>query len=309
MQERIDGFAVHSLAALSARGWRLEELPRCALPRRVLVADPREFDLVYAINPHMRDSDGKLRRVDRSLARAQWTGFVDALAASGLDVQVVPALDGQPDLVFCANQALPIAADVAPDGRACLVPSRMAHAERRGEVGHVVAALERLGYRADAPCDHSPMEGMGDGLLHPGRRLLWAGVGPRSARPAWEQVAARYRLPTLLLELIDADFYHLDTALALLSEDACLWHPPALAPRSRELVRALFPRAIEADSEEARRFLACNAFCADGRRVFIDAGASRTAIALAREGFDVVRLDSGEFLKSGGSLFCMKLAC
>lgn len=305
----LEGFAIDSLAALHARGVRRDELPRCTSPRRVLVADPREFDLVYAINPHMRDSEGKLRRVDRPLARAQWTRFVDALAASGLDVHVLPALDGQPDLVFCANQALPIAADVAPDGRACLVPSRMAHAERRGEVAHVVAALERLGYRVDAPSEHSPMEGMGDGLLHPGRRLLWAGVGPRSSRAAWEQISARYALPTLLLELVDPDFYHLDTALALLSEDACLWQPAALAPRSRELVRALFPRAIEADAEEARRCLACNAFCADGRRVFIDAGAIRTAAALERAGFDVVRLDSSEFLKSGGSLFCMKLAC
>ncbi len=287
--------------------FRLADLPRCALPTRVLVADPEHFDLEYAINPHMRDEHGELQRVDRVLARAQWQAWVDALRASGAAVDVLPALAGQPDLVFCANQALPVASDVAPGGVARVVPSRMAHAQRRGEVEHVVASLERMGYRVDAPAAASPIEGMGDGLWHPGRRLLWAGIGPRSSRAAWEELAERYRVPTLLLELVDPDFYHLDTALALLSETTCLWWPAALSEKSQALVRALFSRAIEADGGEARRNLACNAFCADGRRVFIDAGATRTAHELAQAGFEVTALHTGEFLKSGGSLFCMKL--
>ncbi|MBK8178129.1 MAG: amidinotransferase [Planctomycetes bacterium] len=297
-------FAIERLEELD---FTLDDLPRCRRPGRVLVADPAHFDLEYAINPHMRDERGELKRVDRPRARAQWQALVDALVASGLEVDVLPALEGQPDLVFCANQALPVAADVAPDGIARVVPSRMAHAERRGEVAHVIAALERLGYRVDSPTDAAPMEGMGDGLWHPGRRLLWAGVGPRSSREAWREIAQRYRVPTILLELVDPDFYHLDTALALLDEDACLWLPEALAPQSRELVRALFPRAVEADPEEARARLACNAFCADGKRVFLDAGAQRTAQRLQRAGFTPLSLDTGEFLKSGGSVFCMKL--
>src|SRR6185436_4237925 len=104
-------------------------------------------------------------------ARAQWQAWVEALRASGLEVDVLPALAGQPDLVFCANQALPIARGIASDAVARVLPSRMAHAERRGEVVHVVAALERMGYRVDPPATSSPIEGMGDGLWHPGRRL------------------------------------------------------------------------------------------------------------------------------------------
>ena len=301
----------HAMFAVDRRedlDFELADLPRCAVPTRVLVADPEHFDLAYAINPHMRDARGELHRVDRKLARVQWQAWVDALRASGLDVEILPALAGQPDLVFCANQALPIARAVAPDGVARVVPSRMAHAERRGEVDHVVACLERIGYRVDPPARSSPIEGMGDGLWHPGRRLLWAGTGPRSSRAAWQELAQRYRVPTLLLELVDANFYHLDTALALLSEDTCLWWPRALSERSQRLVRAIFPRVIEADGHEAHRYLACNAFCADGHTVFIDSGAAKTAGKLERAGYALVRLDSSEFLKSGGSLFCMKLS-
>ncbi|HUR27255.1 MAG TPA: amidinotransferase [Planctomycetota bacterium] len=287
--------------------FELDDLPRCAMPKRVLVADPEHFELAYAINPHMRDERGNLHRVDRELARAQWQAWLAALRASGLEVEVLEPLAGQPDFVFCANQALPVARDIAPDGVARAVPSRMAHVERAGEVAHVVAALERMGYRVDPPAKTSPMEGMGDGLWHPGRRLLWAGVGPRSSRAAWHEIAARYRVPTLLLELVDPKLYHLDTALALLSEDACLWAPHAFNHRGQELVRAFFPRAIEADTHEAHRSLACNAFCADGKTVFIESGAVKTAKSLERAGFAVQRLDTSEFLKSGGSLFCMKL--
>jgi N-dimethylarginine dimethylaminohydrolase len=288
-------------------GFQLVDLPRCARPDRVLVADPEHYDLQYAINPHMRDEHGALRRVDRALAKVQWQTWVAALRKSELEVDVLPALDGHPDLVFCANQALPVPADVSPDGSARVVPSRMAHAQRSGEVSHVVAALERMGYRIDPPADHAPMEGMGDGLWHPGRKLLWAGVGPRSSRAAWEQIAERYQVHTLLLELVDKDFYHLDTAIALLGEDSCLWYPPALSERSQDLVRAIFARTIEADEDEARRSLACNAFCADGNTVFIDASARYTSSRLERAGYSVRRLDTSEFLKSGGSLFSMKL--
>lgn len=287
----------------------LDELEGVAAPDRVLLADPRDFDCLYAINPHMRDSRGELKRVDRELARRQWLAMRDAFAESGLRVDVVEPLDGHPDLVFCANQVLPFARAVARDGKAFVVPARMAHAERRAEVPHVVRALERLGYRvAPLQGEATRFEGMGDGLWHPRRRLLWAGCGPRSSIEAWREIASRHELPVIALELVDPTFYHLDTALAPLSEDACLWFPSALSPRSRELVRKLFRRTIEADEREARELLACNAFAIDGGRVFVERSAARTIEKLRENGFDPVGLDTSEFLKAGGSVFCMKLA-
>ena len=71
------------------------------------------------------------------------------------------------------------------------------------------------------------------------------------------------------LELVEPAFYHLDTALALLAEDTCLWLPEALASHSRALVERLIPRRIEADAHEAHTLLACNACSPDGRNVLI----------------------------------------
>jgi N-dimethylarginine dimethylaminohydrolase len=184
----------------------------------------------------------------------------------------------------------------------------MAHAERRGEVAHVVAVLAALGYRV-APLTGAAQrfEGMGDGLWHPGRRLLWGGVGPRTELAAWAEIARAHAVPVVALELVDQRCYHLDTCLALLDERTCLWLPAALAPRSRELVAALFPRRIEADEREARELLACNALCADGESVLIEARCERTRAQLAAAGYRVVPLDTSEYAKAGGSVFCMKL--
>jgi N-dimethylarginine dimethylaminohydrolase len=287
--------------------FELRELPRVAQPRRAWMADPAEFDVAYDINPHMRAEDGTLKRVDRALAREQWRALRNEFERLGLEVRTIAPLPGHPDLVFCANQALPLPAETTHDGRARFVLSNMRWPERRGEVPHVAHALATAGMEPIALETRERLEGMGDGLWHPGRALLWAGVGPRSSAEAWSEVARHVTAPVALLELVAPAFYHLDTALALLAEDTCLWLPDALSARSRALVERLVPRRIEADPREAHALLACNACSPDGRNVLMQRGCERTGAALRAAGFTVRELETGEFLKSGGSVFCMKL--
>jgi N-dimethylarginine dimethylaminohydrolase len=287
----------------------LDELAEVPPPDRVLLADPEHFEVAYAINPHMRDTAGELRRVDSARAREQWQALREACEDLGLAVDVVPPLEGHPDLVFCANQVLPVPAEATPHGRGAIVPSHMKSSERRGEVPHVVEHLRAAGHRIEPlHTTREPLEGMGDGIWHPGRRLLWAGVGSRSSEAAWREIAARYRLPVVGLELVDPDFYHLDTCFAALSASTCLWLPQALSHASRKRVEALFEHCLEADEVEGRERLACNAWSPDGERVLLQRGASRTLRRLRAAGFECVELDTDEFLKSGGSVFCMKLA-
>jgi len=287
--------------------FEITSLPRIPRPGRVLMADPSEFDVASALNPHMLDASGELKRVDRGKAREQWAALKRVFERLGLRVDVIGPLPMQPDLVFCANQSLPIPAAAMEDGRARVVPSNMRWPQRRGEVEHVVAELARQGCVVERLTTRERIEGMGDGLWHPARRLLWAGVGPRSSAEAWHEVAQRFDLPVVLLELVDPAFYHLDTALALLAEDACLWLPSALSARSRALIDGLIPRRIEADEAEARTLLACNATCPDGEHVILQRGCLKTLERLREAGFEPVEVDTGEFLKSGGSVFCMTL--
>ena len=297
------------LSAVDELDLQLADLPTVAPPDRVLLADPEAFDVTYAINAHMREPDGALKRVDRALAREQWQALRETVAGLGLAVDVVPPLAGHPDLVFCANPVLPVPPEVTPHGGGAIVPSHMASEQRAGEVPHVVEFLRAQGHRVEPlRTTREPFEGMGDGLWHPGRRLLWAGLGPRSGEAAWRELALRYRLPVVTLELVDPDFYHLDTCLALLAEDACLWYPQAFTRAGQKLVAALFPRRVEADEREARELFACNAWCPDGERVVLQRGAEKTRKRLTSAGFTPLEVETGEFLKAGGSAFCMKLA-
>ena len=58
---------------------------------------------------------------------------------------------------------------------------------------------------------------------------------------------------------------------------------------------------------EARELYACNAHSPDGQNVIIQRGCTDTGAALGEAGFNVIEIDTDEFLKAGGSVFCMKL--
>ena len=288
-------------------GFRVSDLLPLPQAKRILLADPADYEVRYALNPHMVDEAGQLLKVDRTLARKQWENLHAAFARTGLEVLVLPPLPGHPDLVFCANPALSLPPGFEGQGPA-LLPSRMASEERVDEVEHLVAFLGGQGVTIAPPLEaRVPLEGTGDGLWHPGRRLLWAGVGARSDERAWAEFAERYDVPVILLNLSDPDFYHLDTCLGLLDNERCAWFPGAFDDVGRALIEALIPQRIPVPEDEARKQLACNFVCPDGHTVLLPATCPVTARSLRAWGYVVEELDTSEFLKAGGSVFCMKL--
>ena len=110
------------------------------------------------------------------------------------------------------------------------------------------------------------------------------------------------------MRLLDERFYHLDTCLSLIDERHALFLPDALEADAARLVRTLFPDAIEVPKGEADSpGFACNAHSPDGRHVLMQRGSAATAKALRDRGFEPVELETSEFVKAGGSVFCMKL--
>lgn len=281
-------------------------LPAVPAPSAVLMADPAEFAVAEVHNPHMAGPDGAPHRVDPSRARAQWRALADAYRALGMAVHVLPAASGLADLCFTANPSLFLP---LPGGGEAWA-ARMTHASRRPETAAHRRWFARRGLAVrEMPQGVERFEGGGDGIPHPGRFLLHAGVGPRTERAAWEALAAAHPdLDVLLYRLADPRFYHLDTALAALDESRCLFVPQALDADGLGLVHAAFADPIEIPPEEARNF-AANAHCPDGRHVLLQRGSPRTEAALRARGFAPVPLDTGEFLKSGGSVYCLKQAC
>lgn len=95
----------------------------------------------------------------------------------------------------------------------------------------------------------------------------------------------------------------MDTCFATLNADAALIYPGAFAPKSLELLRANW-RLHEVTKADALQF-ACNGVVANG--YFIAAHVSPWLEGvLASEGLRPAIVDTSEFEKAGGSVFCMK---
>jgi len=286
---------------------RAADLPAVALPQHVLMANPAAFTIEAVHNPFMADANGNPLAVDLNLARQQWQDLCTAFETqAGLRCAVLPAVAGLADLCFTANPswALPL-----PDGRTDIWMGRMTHPSRVQEVSQHQRYFQQLGFAPKhMPESVQKFEGHGDGILHPGRFLIHVGVGPRSSKAAWQHLATTYpQLDLLLYELEDPRFYHLDTALAALDENTALFVPEAFNAAGLELLHAAFPKAIALSEQEALNF-AGNAFCPDKKHVFLQSGNTQLEDKLRSLGFSPVAVQSSEFMKSGGSVFCLKMA-
>jgi len=279
------------------------ELAPMARPAGAVLCPPDRFDVIDVKNPFMAGNTGG---VDKAVAQREWSALRDAFSAAGARVELLEPLDACEDMVFCANTAL---LGVDAQGRKTCLPGRMTFESRRAEVGAMVAWARAHGYRIvdDFADPGLHFEGSGDAIWHPGRRLLYGGYGWRTDPQVYQGVADALGVPVIALALTDSTFYHLDTCFVALDEQTVLVHTPAISVEGMDMARRVFARVVEVDADEARRF-ACNATLLAPGVVAIDRRASGTGARLRELGYEVVALDTGEFLKSGGSAYCMKNA-
>lgn len=281
----------------------ISDLPEMPAPSRVLMVKPTYFDVEYVINPHMKDHVG---RVDKLQAQNEWEYLEEAYEELGFDVQTIEGVKGMPDMVFCANQSLPF---VDADGNKKVIMSIMHASERKGEVNAIEAWYRTQDYEILHldPSKVSDFEGMGDAIWHFKRQLLWGGYGFRSSIDAYQQVSELLNTPVIALELVDDKFYHLDTCFCVLNEKNVLIYPDAFSAAGLEMIYNLFDNVIEATSYEAEKLFAVNATCPDGKNVLIQQGCTDVNQKLRDAGFSVHEFSTYEFIKSGGSVFCMKM--
>ena len=283
--------------------FRADERPSLPRPNRVLLTTPTHFDVEYVINPHMSENVGA---VNRDIAFQQWKALRATYTALDVTPTVVNGQSGLPDMVFCANQTLPYSRpDTEERG---VILSRMHADERKDEVPYYADFFDQNGYDVKRLPDdlNGDFEGMGDAIWHPGRFLLWGGYGFRTSPEVYEAISDMLEVPVLILELTDGDYYHLDTCFCPLDSEHVLIAPAAFTDRGLSLIHECFDTVIEAPDDEARHQFACNAHSPDGTHVLIQEGCEGTVARLRDEGFRPVELDTSEFLKAGGSVFCMK---
>jgi N-dimethylarginine dimethylaminohydrolase len=268
-------------------------------PKAALMCPPTFFDVREPKNPHMR------LPVDKIKAQHQWENLRRSLQDSGVRVELVDPVQDLDDMVFAANQ---IFVGQHEEIGSFVVPSRMRYPSRHREVKYYVDWFRRRGYKIiELDLDGEYLEGHGDLLWHPDRSRIWAGHGFRSTRGGIERFASAMRglgFSVTPLQLVDGYCYHLDTCLCPLNDDAALIFSEAFSADSRRVIREGWKRIHELTRDEALQFFG-NGIVANGRFITPRMNPHLQEV-LAQEGLTPVVVDTSEFEKSGGSVFCMK---
>lgn len=283
------------------KGFSLKNCPSMPEPGGVLMCPPEHYDVVDVKNPFMA---GQIGQINRSLARKQWEDVKAAFEAAGKAVSLIDCVPGLEDMVFCANQSF---VGVTPKMEKVCLLGQMRHSSRRREVPAFEKWFSDKGYKIVKLKEGISFEGAGDAIWHPGKRLIWGGHGFRSQPEAYEEVARAFESPVVLLKLVNERFYHLDTCFCPLTPEAVLIYPSAFDAESLGLILKIFPIVLTAGEGEAMRLMACNAAVVDSKTAILQKGANAVARHMAVMGLKVIETDTSEFIKSGGSVYCMKM--
>jgi len=263
--------------------------------RRYLMCEPRYFDVRYTINPWMDPAVP----VDADLALKQWRFLVETYRRLGHQIELIDPLSGNPDMVFAANGA------TVANGK--VYGAKFRYEQRAAEGPAYLEWLRAAGFRQQHPTNFVN-EGEGDFLVA-GSRLL-AGTGFRTDPKAHAEAGLALGLPVVSLELVDPHYYHLDTALTVLSAggdegDDIAYFPGAFTSDSQATLRGLYPNAILATERDAAAF-GLNAV-SDGYHVALPGDAIALSSALRERGYQPVPVELGELRKAGGGPKCCTL--
>lgn len=299
----------HDLYLTDSFYFNWDRIPDRQDPMNVLLVSPEYFDVIDVKNAHMEGNAGK---VNRKLAHAQWNDLLQHyfnLRARGIirDVKVLSGVEGCEDMVFAANQSFPW---TTAEGEKVVLMSRMKHTSRQQEVPYFEEFYVSADYRLLPPPGDFLVEGMGDMLPVPGKRLILAGFGHRTDPDALKAIAAMLEVPIVGLELVDDRFYHLDTCLIPVDKDTVIYCADAFSLEGLRILHKLFKNPIRIPAGEAVNYFALNAH-------YIPSGLKKVAIAergtailfntFRQLGVEIIETETSEFMKSGGSVFCMKM--
>lgn len=272
-------------------------------PRKVLMTKPIGYRVAYSINPHMSDEFGNLNEVDINRAMSQWSELKNLFENLGLEVSTIDGQAHLPDMVFCANQTFPFK---KKSGETAFIMSSMTSNFRKPEVEFYRQWAISKGYEVfDLPFETS-FEGMGDALWNNETGEIFGGYGFRTALEVYDEIEKITQTKVHRLNLIDNRFYHMDTCLTIINKDTAFAVKEAFGPSGWDILSAQFKNLIEIPVDEAVHHFAGNMLCLFGTDIVIQKGASRTVSLLKDLNLKVHEVETSEFMKSGGSVFCMK---
>ena len=268
---------------------------RSATKRTVLMCRPDYYTVSYRINPwmHPEDPTSTQRAVD------QWNVLYQTYLRLGFEVKLIDPIEGLPDMVYAANGGFVL--DNIAYGASFTYP------QRQPEGPAYMNWFRDNGYDVHEP--ENINEGEGDILLV--GDVILAGTGFRTTPESHKEIARVFGREVVTLELVNPNFYHLDTAIAVLDPVAVNGHsniaylPSAFNERGLAVLRERYPDAIIVSEADAS-ILGLNSY-SDGLNVVIASRAKGFEAQLRERGYNPIGVDLSELLLAGGGVKCCTL--
>lgn len=264
----------------------------------VLMADPSQLDLV-SCNSVSDEAIRSGRRCRPAEARRQHSALSTILRGEGVEVRVMPAEPGLPDLAFTRDTSL-----MSPWG---LIGLRPGAAHRVAEVDAVMAAARSAVIPVLDRIHEGRIEGGDVAMIRPG--LLAIGVsGDRTDQAGADALADLYRGRgwQVITCRVDPHFLHLDTIFCMVDDGLALACTDVLDDLFLGRIRELGVELVPVSYKEVRR-LGCNLLSIGDRRVVTPGTCPRVDAELAMRGFRCLGVDLSEFTMCGGGVHCLTM--
>lgn len=232
---------------------------------------------------------------DASLAKTQWLALCEAVLSLGVALEFIAPLKNQPDMVFTANGGL-------VRGDKVVLPN-FRHQQRQGERPALEAWFQVHGYQTISLPETYPFEGEGDALFAGPK--LFAGYQFRTHLGAHRRLGEIFDCEVVSLNLINPNFYHLDTCFFPINPNLAIYCPEAFDNYAIKLIKTHFKAAIALSKDDAAAFC-CNGL-ALGNNLILPKGSEGLKKQLESLGFAVAYLNFSEFMKAGGAAKCLTL--
>ena len=298
------------LDTLDAVQKQITQIPAMDLPSGILMVKPTYFKVVDIKNPYMKNNIGK---VSLKKATKEWDTLYhtfEALLQRGFirKLEFTEGKKGLEDMVFCANPAFYW---LDANQEQIVLLSHMKYENRQKEVAFFESFFHEKNIKTVRLDSKIHIEGNGDLIAHPGKRLIWMGHGFRTDLIAAHQVAAILDAYVIPLRLVSEDFYHLDTCFTIIDEEHVAICSEAFDKHSLQLIQSAFKFTYEVPLKESKNGFALNSLVLyknkEAKIALIPQGNPQLKKWLSELHLEVIELDTKEFIKSGGSIYCMKM--
>ncbi|MGM0920402.1 MAG: dimethylarginine dimethylaminohydrolase family protein [Bacillota bacterium] len=259
--------------------------------KNVILCEPKFMRISQVINETQRRYHKENIEVEKAIIQHQT--FANALKNNGIETHILPSKEKYPEQVFTRDIGFAV-------GEVLFI-SDMKMPIRQGEEGILKEWLNAIGIKyIDLVEDQT--EG-GDVIID--RKTVYIGLSERTTAGAIEKIQSHLMDYTVIPIPIKKEILHLDCIFNIISDTEAIIYKDGLNDSEYNLLANRFD-LIEVSKEE-QFSMGVNVLSLGNKKIISLPQNAEVNHQLSKRGYDVIKIDFSEIIKSGGSFRCCTL--